>query len=285
MKRSFEKYLKGVFLTSMASLVYPSDIQASPISFLNDYNSDDSEVRNALGNDNKQKKFVLKMNNDDSYLIAAHRSHSSHRSHFSHRSHSSHRSSSGSGSYSQPASTSRSSTSTYQTTTPRVYSLGERVISVGASGGDVKELAEHLIRHGFLNREHIVIVGSNATCNTHMETAIKNFQRECGLTVDGKAGSTTITHIRNYTPPVAEDVSKINLGDRVLQKGMTGSDVTQLKNILIDKEYLSGELVKGIATFDQSIHDAVVAFQRAIGIDADGIVNAQTVYFLKKQDD
>jgi peptidoglycan hydrolase-like protein with peptidoglycan-binding domain len=119
-----------------------------------------------------------------------------------------------------------------------------------------------------------------------METAIRNFQRTCGISVDGKAGPATITRIRNYVPAETQtDNNNLSLGDRELKKGMTGSDVTQLKNILIDKEYLSGESAIGITTFDQSIHNAVVAFQRAIGIDANGIVNAQTVYFLKKQDD
>lgn len=151
----------------------------------------------------------------------------------------------------------------------------------------MKELADYLIKHGFLKKELITINDSYTSCNIHMETAIKNFQRECGLTVDGKAGTTTITRIRSYVPTqatteVAKDASNINLGDRVLKKDMAGSDVTQLKNLLIDKKYLSGELVKGSSTFDQGTYNAVVAFQTAIGIDADGIVNAQTVYFLKK---
>lgn len=63
---------------------------------------------------------------------------------------------------------------------------------------------------------------------------------------------------------------------------MTGTDVTQLKNILIDKKYLSGSFAKGTILFDNEIEKAVISFQNKIGIDADGIVDTQTVYFLKK---
>jgi len=110
-----------------------------------------------------------------------------------------------------------------------------------------------------------------------MENAIKQFQKEVGLVVDGKAGTTTIDHIKVYQPD-----SYIDLGDRVLKSGMRGTDVTQLINILIDKEYLPGPLLKGSSLFDGSVSTAVIAFQKATGIDADGIVNTQTIYFLKK---
>lgn len=68
------------------------------------------------------KKYILKIHDDNSYLIAGHRSH---------RSHSSHRSSSSGSSY-----RSSSSSSTYSVT-PRVYSLGERSIDVGVAGRDI----------------------------------------------------------------------------------------------------------------------------------------------------
>ena len=66
------------------------------------------------------------------------------------------------------------------------------------------------------------------------------------------------------------------------KKQMQGYDVTQLKNILIDKGYLSGKLLKGTSLFDEETEKAVIKFQKSIGIDADGIVETQTVYFLKK---
>lgn len=63
---------------------------------------------------------------------------------------------------------------------------------------------------------------------------------------------------------------------------MQGTDVTQLKNLLIDKGYLSGSLVKGTTLFDMEIERAVIKFQQKTGIDEDGIVEIQTIYFLNK---
>lgn len=68
--------------------------------------------------------------------------------------------------------------------------------------------------------------------------------------VDGIVGKKTIEAINKQIElinrkTVNTDVQKYNLGDRILKKQMQGYDVTQLKNILIDKGYLSGKLLKG----------------------------------------
>jgi murein L,D-transpeptidase YcbB/YkuD len=152
------------------------------------------------------------------------------------------------------------------------------VIAYGTSGKDVKELADYLIRYGYLKKEDIVVMNTgDVTYNSNMENAIKRFQTECGLLSDGKAGIKTIDFIKLYRTD-----SYIDLGDRVLKSGMQGTDVTQLINILIDKKYLNGPLHKGSSIFDETVRTAVIAFQKDTGIDADGIVNTQTVYFLKK---
>jgi hypothetical protein len=275
MKKQFEKYLKGIFLTSFASLMGISDGKASKITLpmLNtdigeEFTSNKNSVRSSY------PKFILKMSDDDSYSLSAHSSHSSHSSHYSH---SSHRSSSGGG-YSTGSSPSYFYSPSGTATTAKIYNLGDRVISYGASGKDVKELADYLIRYGYLKKDDLDVLGSgDITFNLKMEDAIKQFQKDCGLFVDGKAGTSTINFIKMYQTDSYKD-----LGDRVLKSGMRGTDVTQLINILIDKKYLHGPLLKGSSLFDESVRIAVVAFQIATGIDADGIVNTQTVYFLKK---
>ncbi|MDE5963363.1 MAG: peptidoglycan-binding protein, partial [Alistipes sp.] len=73
-----------------------------------------------------------------------------------------------------------------------------------------------------------------------------------------------------------------SLGDRILKKGKHGADVTQLKNILIDKEFLEKPFVKGDVSFDVEIERALKRFQDSIGIEATGEVDTQTLYFLKK---
>ncbi len=120
-----------------------------------------------------------------------------------------------------------------------------------------------------------------------MENAIKKFQNDHNQVVDGIVGKKTIETINKRIEQINDETvnvnsRKYNLGDRVLKKQMQGYDVTQLKNILIDKGYLSGNLIKGNSIFDEETEKAVINFQKAIGIDADGIVETQTVYFLKK---
>lgn len=120
-----------------------------------------------------------------------------------------------------------------------------------------------------------------------MESAIKKFQKDHSQIADGIVGHKTIEAINKRIEQTNYEIANINshkynLGDRVLKKQMQGHDVTQLKNILIDKGYLSGSLFKGDSIFDEETEKAVIKFQKAIGIDADGIVETQTVYFLKK---
>ena len=120
-----------------------------------------------------------------------------------------------------------------------------------------------------------------------LENAIKKFQKDHNQVVDGIVGKKTIEAINKQIEQINRktvntDVQKYNLGDRILKKQMQGYDVTQLKNILIDKGYLSGKLLKGTSLFDEETEKAVIKFQKSIGIDADGIVETQTVYFLKK---
>lgn len=63
---------------------------------------------------------------------------------------------------------------------------------------------------------------------------------------------------------------------------MYGSDVTQLKNILIDKAFLEEPFCKGKTDFDVEIERALKKFQDSIGIEATRAVDTQTLYFLKK---
>ena len=51
--------------------------------------------------------------------------------------------------------------------------------------------------------------------------------------------------------------SYYKLGDRVLKVGMSGTDVAEMKNYLIDKGYLQGTAVKGVILFDTTIESAL----------------------------
>lgn len=279
MKTKFKKFLKGIFLTSIASVISSND--ANAISYdLSKISNNDNNIEQGKKNDLSQK-YILKIHNDNSYLIAGHRSH---RSHSSHRSHASHRSSS----YGSYSITSTSTSSTNKSNTKTTYVLGERSIVRGVSGKDVAELAYKLFRINYITESDIdKNYAGNVTYSIKLENAIKKFQKDHNQTVDGIAGKKTIDAINKRleqieTQMINLDSPKYNLGDRILKRSMQGHDVTQLKNILIDKGLLSGNFFKGESLFDEDTEKAVTKFQKSIGIDADGIVETQTVYFLKK---
>jgi len=285
MKNKYAQILKGIFISSVGSLVANNEIQATPYKLSNLENENDEKIGQAKSNDNTQK-YILKIHDDDSYLITGHRSH---RSHSSHQSHYSHRSSSTGSTYNNSSSSTTEKSTTTTTTTTRIYSLGDRVISQGTTGKDVRELANLLVKIDYIS-DTILIKDNfgNVTYCKNMSNAIKKFQQINNLKVDGIVGITTINLLKSYavnysrSTSISTIVQKINLGDRILKKGMEGTDVTQLKNILIDKGYLSGILAKGSTLFDADIENAVIKFQKYTGIDTDGIVEIQTVYFLKK---
>ena len=144
-------------------------------------------------------------------------------------------------------------------------------------GADVKEFTDLLIKNKYMVQSSVntnyagyVIYDSNV-CN-----AVKAFQKDAGLVQDGIAGSSTIAKLQVWIPKT------YNLGDRVLKIGMQGKDVTQLKNILIDKGFIDMPLLKGETYFDEELETAVKKFQYAIGIDMTGEADTQTIYFLKK---
>lgn len=63
---------------------------------------------------------------------------------------------------------------------------------------------------------------------------------------------------------------------RVLFKGMSGNDVRQAMLALKDRGYYSGYIPKSDKTFGPKMYAAVVAFQKAEKITADGIIGKDT---------
>lgn len=61
---------------------------------------------------------------------------------------------------------------------------------------------------------------------------------------------------------------------------MVGADVSELARRLQARGYLSNRTVESTEVFDRAIRAAVVQFQRARGLDADGIVGQVTIYAL-----
>lgn len=73
--------------------------------------------------------------------------------------------------------------------------LGDRLLGRGSKGPEVQELQSKLAQLGYG-------VGTvNGTFGSKTETAIRSFQKDHGLRVDGLAGTQTITELKRLTGP------------------------------------------------------------------------------------
>lgn len=99
------------------------------------------------------------------------------------------------------------------------------------------------------------------------DTAVRNFQRDKGLSVDGCVGPNTRAALTcPYSEPAVE-----------LQKGSLGNDVKWVQWYLNKKGY--GLVVDG--DFGTDTHKSVIAFQKNWGLSQDGIVGPLTRKTLK----
>jgi len=87
-------------------------------------------------------------------------------------------------------------------------------------------------------------------------------------------------------PSNSADIIPVNirLGDRNLKRGMSGSDVTELINILIKKGYLKlaneKSQVYGTYQYDETIEAVIKRYQLDNGLTSDGTCGPLTVYHL-----
>ena len=243
------------------------------------------------------KNIYKIMRNGDAKLIAGHRSHSSHRSsrggHYSHssssshRSHSSHRSSGGGSHYSHSSSSygSGSSSSVY---TPPVktagdYTLGDRTLSSGIHGSDVDQLVPYLVRYYYLKDGVVTKKAGYYVYDTNVVNAVKHFQKDAGLTQDGKLTSSVLSTLKSWSPAK----TTIPLGFRELSSAAetSGFDVDELVELLINAGYSPdpAKLKKSGShyVFTEDVLTALKAFQAYHGIQPNGELNATTLTKLK----
>jgi peptidoglycan hydrolase-like protein with peptidoglycan-binding domain len=89
----------------------------------------------------------------------------------------------------------------------------------------------------------------------------------------------------NYSPPPTTTNSlyeiTYSMGDRTLRKGMSGNDVKELKEFLIKYGYLQSSSIFGVTNdFDYQTKQAIIKFQKAKNISADGIVGQTSFYYI-----
>lgn len=283
MKKSFKDLIRGIVATSIAAIAGTHGAEAAPTVSFGDLNLDLDVESMSDAKKDLSYKMLLKLNSDNSYDLVGHRSHSSHRSH---RSHSSHRSGSSHYSHSShyssttttrgTSSSSSSSSSLYAS--PSSYKLGTRTLNKDLYGSDVKLLTDNLVKCEYLDKSKVKTNYSGyVVYDENVVDAVKRFQKDMGLTADGIAGTTTITKLTAY----AENFKK--LGDRALSVGMSGTDVTEMKNLLIEKGYIEGAASKGVSTFDVTLETALKAFLNDVGIEWTGKTDSDIVFYLKKR--
>ena len=151
----------------------------------------------------------------------------------------------------------------------------ERAYRRGDTGPAVAEIRAKLGRLGLLPGELDLLAGSeSAVFDDDTDRAVRSFQQQRGLTVDGVIGATTY---------FALDEARWRLGDRILSylpaRLLAGDDVTALQQRLLDMGFDCGRVdgLFGVET-EQALRD----FQRNIGIPADGTCGPTTLKALNQ---
>ena len=97
-------------------------------------------------------------------------------------------------------------------------------------GFDVKSASDYLVKLGYLKSSQVSKNTSGYVLyDNAMIEAVKSYEKDKGFTVDGQISKTTGISL------VTDAVSYHELGSRDLTVGMSGTDVAQMKNLLIEK--------------------------------------------------
>ena len=164
---------------------------------------------------------------------------------------------------------------------------GREVMGVSVStpirGDDVRQLEEALIDLGYADADDFDADGLFT-----LETAevVASWQEDIGVTIDGIVD---LGEVVFGDGPLEVSQAQARVGDLigdtpilvvVAETGMSGPDVRQLEEALVDLGYTAeGSLVADGVMSTETV-DAIIAWQTATGQDIDGIVNIGDVVFV-----
>lgn len=141
-------------------------------------------------------------------------------------------------------------------------------LRLGETGPEVSDLRGRLIRLGLLSDDMSDVFDAT------VDRAVRHFQQERGLSVDGFVGPSTLRHLEEAC---------WQLGDRALSYTpghlMRGDDVQALQRRLTSLGFNVGR-VDGI--FGALTDGALREFQRGVGVDSDGTAGVQTFRALER---
>ena len=133
------------------------------------------------------------------------------------------------------------------------------MLQMGSNGPEVKSLQEKLIARGY----SCGASGADGDFGQGTYNAVCAFQRDHGLDVDGIVGANTMNALIGSS------------GTEILRVGSKGALVKELQEKLILKGYSCGASGAD-GDFGQGTYNAVISFQTAAGVSADGIVGPVT---------
>ena len=132
-------------------------------------------------------------------------------------------------------------------------------LEMGDSGTAVKNLQERLKTLGYFEGACTDFFGEKT------KDAVKEFQKQHGLTVDGVAGKTTLDKLYSTNAQRKSD-GTLRLGD-------SGTDVNKLQKRLKELGYFEGNCTNYYGDVTKA---AVTAFQKKNGLTANGIADKKT---------
>lgn len=150
--------------------------------------------------------------------------------------------------------------------------ITDGILKKGSSGDAVKALQEKLIALGYLSGNADGYYGSSTIA------AVKSFQKDKGLTVDGIAGTSTIAALNAASGSTG---SSNPTGSSLLKYGDKGDAVKALQTRLKELGYFNGTIG---GNFGSITRDAVKAFQTAARLTNDGIAGEATLNALFADD-
>lgn len=140
------------------------------------------------------------------------------------------------------------------------------MLQKGSKGPEVLALQKALAAAGFNPQ------GLDGSFGPKTEAALRAFQRAAGIVVDGKAGPQTWKALKARAPAPATPPAPSAPGAS-LRKGDVGPDVQKLQRLLEQHGVRTGG-VDG--NFGPMTQQAVTAFQRGKGLNANGVVGPET---------
>lgn len=154
-------------------------------------------------------------------------------------------------------------------------------LEYGMQGTEVLKLQKILLELGFDPN------GVDGKFGRGTEKAVTAYQKARGLEADGKAGNLTLTKLYAEYNALGDNAGSTSGGSTVvttnpntLKYGDSGSRVTEMQTALKKLGYYSSSID---GRFGAGTQRAVIAFQKANGLTADGLAGTRTLELLYKQ--